>query len=341
MVLSRLPLLLFFVLFTNSISLYGQKVDKVFLKNGDIITCEVKYLKNNLLYVKTDHSGNYDIEWDKIDSLNVKKFLRIELEDGRVYYGSLIAIDSAGYNAMVHLKGIEILNHMEIVSIVASKDKFLDRFDGAVSAGFSYTKASKVGQLNFSGNAKYQAPKYGTEIKYSNIFTKTGDSTATQAMKGSLTIDRILPKRWFVYTSLSAESNSEQNLILRSNVGLGGGNNLIYTNFIVLNLTAGTLLNREISTDNSQNNAEVIVRSKFSAFRYDSPKINLTISGAVIPSFTDWGRVRTELDSKLRWEILSDFFISWTLGHRFDSRPISVTAEKKDYWVVLGLEFTF
>ena len=340
MVLPKSSLILLIVLFTNLISIHGQKVDKIYLNNGDIITCEVKYLQNNLLYVKTDHSGNYDIEWDKIDSLTVKKFLRIEVTDGRIYYGSLITVDSAGYNAMVHMGGIEILNHNNIVSLVASKDKFLDRFDGSVSAGYSYTKASQVGQVNFSGNAKYQAPKYGTEIRYSNIFTKT-DTVTSQTMNGSLTLDRILPQKWFVYTSLSLESNSEQNLKLRTNLGFGGGNKLVYTNFLVLSLTAGTQFNREISTENAQNNAEAILRSDFSVFRYDSPKINLTFSASVIPSLSDWGRIRTELDSKLRWEILSDFFISWTLGHRFDSRPLSATAARTDYWVVLGLEFTF
>lgn len=341
MVLPKSSLILLIVLFTNLISIHGQKVDKIYINNGDIITCEVKYLQNNLLYVKTDHSGNYNIEWDKVDSLTVKKFLRIELTDGRIYYGSLVSVDSAGYNAMVYMGGIEILKHNNIVSLVASKDKFLDRFDGSISAGFSYTKASQVAQLNFSGNTKYQAPKYGTELRYSNIFTKTGDSTASQTMNGSLTLDRILPNKWFVYTSLSLESNSEQNLKLRSNLGFGGGNKLVYTNFLVLSLTAGTQFNREISTEKTQNNVEAILRSEVSLFRYDSPKINLTFSASAIPSISDWGRIRTEIDSKLRWEILSDFFINWTLGHRFDSRPLSETAAKADYWLVLGLEFTF
>ena len=151
---------------------------------------------------------------------------------------------------------------------------------------------------------------------------------------------RIMSNNWFLVWGLTFESNSEQNLDLRSSLAIGGGKNLVSTNRSALRIGAGLQANRELTTDADQNSVESLIDTEFSMFIYDSPKLTFNLSGKVTPSLSDLGRVRVDVDSNISWEIFHDFYLKWTFYYSFDSRPLSATAEKSDWAVtLLGIEY--
>ena len=76
-------------------------------------------------------------------------------------------------------------------------------------------------------------------------------------------------------------------------------------------------------------------------FRYDSPELDLSTSLQVIPNLTDTGRVRGELDIKLKWEMIEDLFWELSYYHSYDSRPAAVDAAQNDYGVITSLGYDF
>ncbi len=76
-------------------------------------------------------------------------------------------------------------------------------------------------------------------------------------------------------------------------------------------------------------------------FRYDSPELDLSTSLQVIPSLTDTGRVRGELDVKLKWEMIEDLFWELDIYDSVDSRLVVTGAEKNDYGVITSLGWDF
>ena len=123
---------------------------------------------------------------------------------------------------------------------------------------------------------------------------------------------RILPKNWFLLSMLNLESNSEQNLDIRTSITLGGGNAFIRTNTSVLFAALGLQGNREVSLGDAQFNLEGVLTTQYRVFIYDDPEVSLSLSGDLIPSLTTLGRVRTKIDSNLKWEVFNDFFLKWT-----------------------------
>ena len=218
----------------------------------------------------------------------------------------------------------------------------MDRLTGSFSAGGSYTKANDIMQLNLNGAVTYLAEKNQLELSYDGNLTLQDTLDASERQSGGLTFLRLLPRNWFLFSELSFDSNSEQDLDLRTSFSFGGGNNLVNTNKSVLRLGGALQGSRELSKEDTQNSIEGVIAAGYSLFVYDSPKITFTFTSKLSPSLTDLGRIRTDIDSSLSWEIFSDFYLKWTFYYSFDSNPLSTTASKNDWSVtLLGIEYKF
>ena len=320
--------------------LFAAKIDTVFLQQGDRITGEVKSLENNYLRLSTNDVGTVKVEWNKIDSVKILTRMRIELVDGRIMYGILLTAGEQGSCHIWRREGDPVLIKMiRIVALSPVEERFVDRLNGTVSTGFSYVKASDIAQLNFNGSLEYLARKNHGELFYDGLLTRDSLKT-TQNHKGGASFIRILPKNWFLITSFSLESNSELELDLRSNWGLGGGKSLIRTNFTNFYLASGVQFNRETSKGVEQYNVEAIVEANYSVFIYDDPEVSFDIKVDLIPSLNDFGRLRSNINSNLRWEVFNDFYLKWSFYYTHDNKPLSDTGAKSDWAItLLGLEY--
>jgi len=136
--------------------LFTQKTDVVIMNNGDHITGEIKRLELGILVFKTDDIETINIKWDKVKSVQTKNFYEIELQDGRVYFGS---ISPGNIDASLLIKGVTTETRLfmnYIVKITRIRETFWDILDGYVRLGVSFTKASQIGQLSFGFSGKYR-----------------------------------------------------------------------------------------------------------------------------------------------------------------------------------------
>ena len=110
----------------------------VIMKNDDYITGEIKRLELGILVFKTDDMETINIKWDKVKSVQTKNIYEIELQDGRVYYGS---IWPGGIEDALVIKGVTAENRLFmpfIVKITRIKESFWEVLDGYVKLGISF-----------------------------------------------------------------------------------------------------------------------------------------------------------------------------------------------------------
>ena len=62
---------------------------------------------------------------------------------------------------------------------------------------------------------------------------------------------------------------------------------------------------------------------------------------AVLPSLSDFGRQRIQLDAAVKREIWKDLFLSLTGYNTFDSRPPNPEANTNDVGVVMSIGWSY
>lgn len=337
----KLGILCLLVLFITLDTQASGKIDTIYFQSGDRITGEVKSLFNNHLKLSTDDAGTINVEWNKVDSVKVLNSMRILLQNGDVYYGKLLPagklracnIWSASADPRLTALG-------QIVALSPIEDKFVNRLKGSLSSGFSYTKASDIMQLNLNAVISYVANKNQIEVSYDALSTRQAEAETTQRQNGEFTFFRILPQNWFLLTRLTFESNTELQLDLRSGISAGAGKGLINNNRSLLYLSGALQGSKEDAQGGTTYNLEGVLGADYSIFIYESPEVSFNLSADLIPSLNDPGRLRSQVDSNLKWEIFNDFYLKWTFYYSYDSKPPSADAAKSDWAVsLLGIEY--
>ena len=86
---------------------------------------------------------------------------------------------------------------------------------------------------------------------------------------------------------------------------------------------------------------EASISGDYQLFVYDTPKRDINIDLAVFPSLTDGGRVRTNLDIKFSWEIISDLMFQLSYWLNYDNRGADGEGETRDYGITTSIGYTY
>lgn len=321
----------------------AQKIDTLVLKNGNIITGEIKRLELGMLSYKTDAAGTIDVKWEKIINIKSPRTFDIQTEDGGRYFGSLGMSDRENFVKINFINNFLELPLDKLVEIHPLKRTFWMRLDGSVDLGYSFTKASQVSQLNFGGNVTYYGEKWSSSISLNSIITTQPGKDQTRKQDLNISLTKFLRNQWNITTVAGAEQNTELGLQLRTLLALGVKNDLIHNKRNYLTAIAGLTVNREWSAnyENSKNNLESFIGLQFNKFKHVSPKVDISSNVYVYPSISDWGRVRFNAEIKSRIEIVSDLFVGITVYDNFDSRPATEGSAKNDWGVISSVGYTF
>lgn len=322
--------------------LFAQKTDIITLHNGDRITGELKGMRTGLLQLKTDNMSTIYIEWDKIKEIHTDKYFQIELDDGRIYFGSLQVSDKKG---MILVKGVTIDKELfikHIVEITRIKETFWEILGGYIQMGVSYNKGSNVAEFNFAADLTYFIRKRQFELIVNSVISATGDTTTSKNQDAAFSFLRYLERKWFWSALLSLNQNTTLGLDLRANLGAALGNDFIHTNDMLLSSQVGLLGNREWYTNQTepQNNLTLLITNRFKYFIYEDPGVTLDSYLYVYPYITDLGRIRINYNFALDWEIINDLYWNLSFNLNYDNRPQSQDENKVDYNIITGLKYS-
>ena len=321
----------------------AQKTDVVVLVNGDKITGEIKLVSRGRLQLSTDDAGTINIEWTKVASITSKYQFEVGVAAGSRYVGTL----GQGPDGKVAIRGpngetVIDLSVFEIVTMAPLKATFLQKLDGFINLGASYTQASGVGQISLDSKVTFRRPSFTAYTTFSAGITQKEDEPDTTRYAWQFGFSRFYENQWIVNPLGLIESNPDLGFNLRSSAAVTFGRYLRQSNSGFIVLAGGGAVGREQPVDGeTSTNVDALIAFNASRFSYDFPKTSLDLSVLVFPSLNDPGRVR--INANLSWsrELLKDFNLTVTAYNSYDNRPPTAGASKNDVGFSLALGWTF
>ena len=174
--------LLGFILVLLTMPLFARdKTDSLVMKNGDHMTCEVKGLSAGVLYVSFDYiDGTTSLDWSKVAQLESKQLFVVKTEDGSVYTGTLRTPEQSGQRP-IKIQVVETaelhteIQRSQVISMVATSDKFWERFNGAINFGTTFSKGNESTQYSLGSQTEYVRERWSAQANYdSNLTSSTG-----------------------------------------------------------------------------------------------------------------------------------------------------------------------
>jgi len=342
-----LAVLLFFTVFLQIIisPLLGRdKTDVVILKNGDHVTGEIKSLERGKLSLSTDSMGTVEIEWEDVERVTSQWVFEVETETGLRIVGSLSPAVEPETMEIIGESFRNTLNQTSVVRLTQIEAGFLARLEGYLDLGFSFARANRATELILGGEVKSRSVTRQLKTTFSSLFNDRKDLDSTA--RNVLTVDwtRFFSNRWLVTGLATFTQNQELGLDLRSVFGGDLGRHLIQNNRSLLTLRGGAVITRERFTgsDPGRSNIEGTGTIVYELFSFDDPEMDITTTLTVLPSLSDWGRIRADLDTRIQYELFKDFFWSITLFDNYDSDPpTSGESERNDFGINTSVGWSF
>lgn len=321
-------------------ALAHRKTDIVTLFNGDKVTGEITRLYGGLLQLSTDAMGTITVEWPYISKVESEFNYEIRTSDGDRYFGSLEETAHPGQLMVTALGEQLTLEMVQVVELRPIENTFLERLELRLSAGYSFTRASSVAQTTLNTEIGYEDEQSRNTVSGRLTITQTNDET-TQSSRIN-----VARQTWrdredtFRLVFGNYETNDELALDHRLSAGIGVGRYFIDRRGMRLLGATGIQVLTEASTDGTeQQSSELFLSAKYSAWRFDTPELDLDIGVDLYPSLTESGRVRGDSDITLSWELVKDFTWDISAYGTFDNEA---EGDKQfDYGITTGVGWKY
>jgi putative salt-induced outer membrane protein YdiY len=326
-----------------------DKTDILVMTNGDRLTCEVKGLDAGVLYVSFDYiDGTASVNWSKVVRLESNQLFVVKTAGGVVYSGTLRTAQSEADRPMklevLAAEKQDVLDRSEIVKMIATSDRFWQRFNGEVGLGVIYSKGNQSTQYSLNSQTAYVRERWNLLAGFSSNLSSSAGTNASTRNSLNFGGTHLLPWNHWFYAGLGAFlQSSEQGIALQSTVGGGIGRYFKNTNRTSISLVLGpawqnTDYKQSIVAVNHQNVATALVYGRAQFFKFS--KTNFDITASLLPAISDPGRVRYNTEASYYIKIVSD--LKWNLSFygNWDTRP-PPGLSGSDYGTSAGLSWTF
>jgi hypothetical protein len=327
-----------------------EKSDVIVMRNGDKITCEVKSLRSNTLYISVDYILNtLSVDWTKVDHIESKQLFLIRTQDGTVYTGAL-STPATQAGRPLQIEVVEpgerrvTLQRTKIVSADETSESFWQRWNGQLGAGFTYTKGNESSQYNLNSSVGYVEKRWSAGAGYtSNLSSSSGANTSTRNQL-ALQAQRLLRWNNWYYTGIASFlQSSVQGIQLQDTFGGAIGRNIVNRGsmyFTVYGGFAWQQINYQQAKipATTQDVTTGLVGTQLKLFRFN--RTNLSVSANLLPAISDPGRVQFFLNTSYYVKLWGQLNWNCTFYGNWDNRPPPGFASS-DYGASSGLSISF
>ncbi len=338
---------LFVCLIGNTLTAWAQRTDLLYLRNGDVITGEIKKMEFGVLTYKTDDAGTLTVNWDKVMRLRSVHQFELVINDGGLAhgYGSLDTTRLDQQVVLVLKTGRVVLDLDKLTKIVPIKKGIAARLDGTLRLGLSYNKGSQVLNTNAGADANYRSlhDKVSVVANSTRTLQQFAD-TSELRVKQDLYFQyyRFFRNRMFVTGYNSLEENTELGLLLRAALGAGLGRELFLNKVNSLNFTLGVNGNRENSLEGSSTvNLEGLAFLQYRIYKLTIPKVMMYTYVYALPSISNPGRMRVTGNISVDFELFKDFTLGISSYQNYDNRPATAGSATFDWGITTNIGYTF
>lgn len=329
--------------FSFSYKALSQSKDTLFFYNKTKVVGELLQIKLGRIEFDADNIGVVKIKNTKVESIHAtSRSFRIETLQGEELEGYLMRSDKPGIvtvNAIVESRDVPIEN---IINLIYYGQTLKSRFAGNISAGYTYTKSSRIGRLNSDGLFKYNTSKGQTRVSGDMIITYDSVKTYTERANLSFGHEHNIGALWSAVAILKYQKNLELGLQRRWQEAFGIGKEFLINKNQQALAMAGVAFNQEINIEGVElSSTEAMFQANYDLFSFANPNLSLSFVESVFASLTETNRIRFDGNISIDYEIISDFSINFQFYHNYDSRSPSTHEPNIDYGFVAGLRYEF
>ena len=300
------------------------KTDVIVLDNGDRITCEIKQLERGVLTIKTEYvKDSFDVEWVHVKEVASSQLFEVELASGERYYGGL-ATEPNGDAMIVKGEGATAtVKYHEVVGIDTLEQSFWGNVHGSLQAGIAAQKANAQQSYNLAASADYRTRVYEYRTSVSSYVSSSDNAATSQRNSFTFYLKREYGGTWYGGTGAKVDNNNELDLDLRTTLFTGAGRYIAQSNEMQLGWLAGLAGDREWYAEEPEptSNLEALLQLQYQLFLFGRRDTSVSVELDVLPGLSSWGRVRSNLDTTIQYELIKDFYWNVNVVADYDSRP--------------------
>jgi hypothetical protein len=299
----------------------SSRTDVVTMSNGDRMTGDIEKLDEGILELKTDHVGTLEFEWPSIEGVESVQSFAVTLDDGRRLFGSLRP--APGRRLDVVGARTERVDLRSVVQIVPLDRSFWEQLDGSMSVGVSFSQSNNTTTWTASADVEYLTRRYLAAVSASSYLNaQEGADTTTRNVVG-LTLGRLFVSRWRLLELNELFQSDQLGIRLRTTLGGAVDHAVIHTNRNLLSPALGVAYSNTTFDGGAPARNEILALTGFqyAFFTFGQHKTTMSTSAYVLPSLSDWGHVRLDLNARLRVKLFRDFYWSVDVYENYDNDP--------------------
>lgn len=328
---------------TSALASNRQSNDRITLKNGDVITCEIRSLEKGQLTIKQPNAtSTVVLDWKSIATLQSKQSFVVIDNHGKTFSGT---IHQDTTDSMLLVEGVSSASipHHLVVSIQETDKRFFRSWRGDIDLGMNFAQSNSQKQLTLQGDLFSQTMKRVIGVSASTQFTSQLETSNTREtdIKAEYFV-QLRRTRWAEGGIANFLSSSAQKINLRTSLGAALAMRPIISNKTDLTFIGGVAYT--VENDSSQattprsNSVDTALAVQYSTFRFDSVDFDTTVW--VYPSLTQEGRVRMTLNQDVYVKFYKDFYFRGSFYDNYDNRP-TVSAPTNNLGTSLTVGWSF
>ena len=318
-----------------------QKSDVLVLRNGDILTGDLREMSRGMVTFKTDAASTIYVKWPRVVSATSAKVFEIDVDDGRVLVGSVAAPDSAYRLAIRQAADTVELPIESVVKMVRIKKTVFERIDGSLDAGVNFTQQNDKVDLSLTANVRYDVARHRVRLDFNGTYSRQDSVSPIERRNVSLQYSRILRRRWSWSAIIGQSRNTQLGLESAWTIGTGPGRLLISSNKVVLGTWIGLNYRKELYVDSDARSVVPLsLTTDLEWFTWTGMSTDVSSRLVVAPILNDDGRWRINFTASLRREILSNLYLNFGVSEIYDSKP-PADANKNDFSFTSSIGWSF
>jgi putative salt-induced outer membrane protein YdiY len=339
------------VLFLAAPASAREKTDVVIMRNGDRLTCEIKGLTADALYISLDYAlGTVSIDWFKVDHLESNQLFVVKTQNGEVYSGTLSMPQTEAERPVSIIEvadpsGAKVeLPKNEVTRMDQEFARFWQRFNGSFGLGAIYNKGNQSTQYSLSSDVDYPRERWAASVSYDSVLSSSQGISPSTRNQLDVSAYRLMAwNNWYYKGTADFLQSSEQGINLQSTFAGGVGRYLKNTNRLSLTITGGFAYQRiaygkSVLVAAPENVSSAWISSQLKLFQFD--RTNLIATASLLPALSDPGRVHFNVNTSYYIKIWAKFNFNVSFYGNWDTRP-PPGFSGSDYGTSVGLNWTF
>lgn len=323
---------------------FGQGKDTIILHNDQILVGRIQGASLGVITIDDNELKLQNIKLYKIKVLIVHEKFKIETIEKKYYFSKISHPPKDGWINIQSDSGREISMRVTDIFLLISVDKsFIQRMNGSVTAGFSYTKSSSIGQMNLSANVLFATKRMEYSVNASSIASLDSGKFSRDNENLALFAGYDLNATWFIAGIGQYQRNLELSIARRYVEILGIGNKLFIRDNWQLTAITGLDFTQQKSTEgiSSAPQLEIPAMLKFNFYQFRHPDIQISTTQTAYFSLSEPGRVRYDGTTNFSWQLIRYFYLTVSPYANFDSKPPAGSSSNFDFGIVIGLSYKF